>query len=155
MLQVNVNAVTHLAHLFLPAMVARRSGYMMVVSSTAAFQPVPYIAAYAATKAFDLILAEGIAEELRNYNVRVCALCPGSTVTEFHDSAGQPARTFRRRESAAKVARVGLAALAAGQPRVISGFRNGMNVELQRALPRRLVTRVAAALFAPPQGTTP
>jgi short-subunit dehydrogenase len=150
MLQVNVTAVAHLTHLYMPAMIERRFGYILIVSSTAAFQPVPYIAAYAATKAFDLIFAEGIAEELRGSNVNVCALCPGSTVSEFHAAAGQPQRTFRRRESAAKVARVGLEALAAGKHRVISGFRNELNVELQRLLPRRVVTRVAANLFAPP-----
>ncbi len=149
MLQVNMTAVAHLTHLFLPAMVERRSGYVMIVSSTAAFQPVPYISTYAATKGFDLLFAEGIAEELRRHGVRVGALCPGSTVSEFHQVAGQPTRTIRRQEMAAKVARVGLEALAAGEPLVISGFRNWLGVELQRLVPRRLVTRVAAGLFAP------
>ena len=65
MVQVNVAAVVHLTHLFLPAMVERRSGYVMIVASTAAFQPVPYISTYAATKGFDLLFAEGLAEELR------------------------------------------------------------------------------------------
>jgi short-subunit dehydrogenase len=149
MLQVNVTAVVSLTHLYLPAMAERRSGYVLIVSSTAAYQAVPYISTYAATKAFELLFAEGIAEEMRSYNVRVCCLCPGSTESEFHKVAGQPMRTARRRETAEKVARTGLEALADGRPVVISGRHNWANVEAQRLVPRRLVTRVAARMFAP------
>jgi short-subunit dehydrogenase len=149
MLQVNVTAVVHLTHLFLGPMAERRSGSVLIVSSTAAFQPVPYITTYAATKGFELLFAEGLAEEMRAYGVRVCCLCPGSTETEFHQVAGQPPRTARHREAAEKVARVGLAALAEGRSSVISGRHNWVNVEAQRLVPRKLVTRVAARLFAP------
>ena len=151
MVQVNVAAVVSLTHLYLPAMAERRSGYVLIVSSTAAYQAVPYISTYAATKAFDLMFAEGVAEEMRHYNVRVCCLCPGSTESEFHQVAGQPSRILRRRETAEKVARVGLEALAEGRPIVISGRQNWASVEMQRLLPRRLVTRVAARMFAPSQ----
>ena len=112
MVQVNCSAVVHLTRLFVPPMVERKHGDVMIVASTAAFQPVPFIAAYAATKAFDLIFAEGIAEELRPFGVHVCALCPGSTNTEFQQVAGQPDRMFRVAETAEKVARVGLEGLA-------------------------------------------
>jgi uncharacterized protein len=149
MVQVNVAAVVHLTHLFVRPMVERRSGYVMIVASTAAFQPVPFISTYAATKAFDLIFAEGIAEEVRRHGVNVCALCPGSTTTEFFEVAGQPSYLGRAPETAEKVARVGLQALAAGRPRVISGTRNWLGVEMQRLAPRSLVTRVAARMFAP------
>jgi len=151
MVQVNVASVVHLTHLFLPAMVERRSGYVLIVASTAAFQPVPYISTYAATKGFDLLFAEGIAEEVRRYGVRVCALCPGSTVSEFHEVAGQPLHIAGPQEPNEKVARVGLRALAGGKPRVISGTRNWLTVEAQRLAPRRLVTRVAARMFMPQQ----
>lgn len=150
MVQVNVAAVVHLTHLFLPAMVDRRSGYVLIVASTAAFQPVPYISTYAATKGFDLLFAEGIAEEVRRYGVNACALCPGSTASEFNEVAGAP-RLSGPQESNEKVARVGLAALAAGKPRVISGAHNWLSVEAQRLAPRRLVTRVAARMFMPRQ----
>jgi short-subunit dehydrogenase len=111
---------------------------------------VPYISTYAATKSFDLLFAEGIAEELRRHGVNVCALCPGSTSSEFFEAAGQPSNLGgRARETAEKVARVGLEAMAAGRPRVISGARNWLGVESQRLVPRRLVTRVAARMFAP------
>jgi short-subunit dehydrogenase len=149
MVQVNVASVVSLTNLFLPAMVERRSGYVMIVASTAAFQPVPYISTYAATKGFDLLLAEGLAEELRPHGVRVCALCPGSTASEFFEVAGQPTHMAGGQETAGKVARVGLEALAAGKSRVISGARNWLSIEAQRLAPRRLVTRVAARMFAP------
>ena len=151
MVQVNVAAVVNLTHLYLPQMAERRSGYVLIVSSAAAFQAVPYISTYAATKAFELIFGEGIAEEMRPYGVRVTVLCPGSTETEFHQVSGQPPRTSPRRETAEKVARVGLQALAEGRPSVISGRRNRINMEAQRLVPRRFVTYVAGRLFSPRQ----
>ncbi len=149
MIQVNCAAVVHLTHLYLADMVARRRGDILIVASVAGFQAVPYVSTYAATKAFDLRFAEGIAEEVRRYGVHVCALCPGSTSTEFRDVAGQPERTFRGAETAEKVARTGLRALAAGKSSVISGFKNTMSVEGQRLAPRSLVSRVAARMFEP------
>ncbi len=79
MVQVNCAAVVHLTRLYLPAMVKRGRGDVLIVASTASFQAVPYLSTYAATKAFDLLLAEGLAEEMKPYGIRVCALCPGST----------------------------------------------------------------------------
>ena len=80
MIQVNCSAVVQLTRLYVPGMVGRRHGDVLIVASVAGFQAVPYNSVYAATKAFDLIFAEGIAEEVREFGVRVCALCPGSTV---------------------------------------------------------------------------
>src|ERR1700680_4026782 len=147
MVQVNVAAVAHLTHLFLPPMVERRSGYILIVASTASFQPVPYISTYAATKGFDLLFAEGLAEEVRRYGVRVCALCPGSTESEFARIAGSPGHFGARTQTAEQVARVGLQALAGGKHSVVSGFLNRLNVELQRLAPRRLVTGAAERIF--------
>src|SRR5271166_1538358 len=150
MVEVNCTAVVHLTRLFLPEMVARRSGDILILASTAAFQAVPYISTYAATKAFDLFFAEGLAEEMKPHGIRVCALCPGSTESEFHAVAGQ--EEFRRTsETAEKVARTGLQALAEGQSYVISGFGNYLGAQSQRLLPRRLVTRIAAYMFRPRQ----
>ena len=151
MVQVNCGAVVHLTRLYLPEMVQRRSGDVLIVASTASFQAVPYISTYAATKAFDLLFAEGLAEEMKPYGVRVCALCPGSTESEFHEVAGQVhlAPAARRRETAEKVARTGLQALAAGKSYVISGTGNYLGAQTQRLVPRRFVTRVAAKMFRP------
>ncbi len=149
MVQVNCSAVVRLTRIYLPAMVQRRGGDILIVASTAAFQPVPFIAAYAATKAFDLIFAEGLAEEVRGFGVRVCALCPGSTNTEFQQVARQPDRAFRYAETAAKVARVGLEGLALGKSSVISGGRNRWMVFGERFAPRSFVARMAAKVMGP------
>jgi short-subunit dehydrogenase len=149
MIQVNCTAVVALTQLFVPAMVSRQSGDVLIVSSVAAFQAVPFNSAYAATKAFDLIFAEGIAEELRPLGVRVCALCPGSTNTEFQTVAEQPDRVFRSAETAEKVARVGLEGMARGKTCVISGAKNWLMVEGERVAPRRFVAKMAAKMMHP------
>jgi len=148
MVQVNCAAVVHLTRLYLPEMVARRRGDVLILASTASFQAVPYISTYAATKAFDLLFAEGLAEEMKPYGIRVCALCPGSTESEFHVVAGQD-KFIRKAETAEKVARTGLKALAAGKSYVISGLGNYLGAHGERLVPRRFVTRVAAGMFKP------
>ena len=153
MVQVNCSAVVHLTRLVVPQMIARKRGDILVVASTASFQAVPYISTYAATKAFDLLFAEGLAEELKPHGIRVCALCPGSTESEFHEVARQTQFIAKhRQETAAKVARTGLKALAAGRSYVISGFGNYLGAATQRIVPRRLVTRVAGNMFRPAKG---
>jgi short-subunit dehydrogenase len=151
MVQVNCSAVVHLTRLYLPEMVARRRGDVLILASTASFQSVPYISTYAATKAFDLLFAEGLAEEMKPYGIRVSALCPGSTESEFADVAGQThiAATRANRETAEKVARTGLRALASGKSYVISGLGNYLGVLGQRLVPRRFVARIAARMFRP------
>jgi len=149
MVQVNCSAVVDLTRLYVPEMVRRGHGDIMIVASTAAFQPVPFISAYAATKAFDLIFAGGIAEELRPLGVHVCALCPGSTTTEFQQVAQQPDRAFRVAQTADEVARAGLEGLAKGKSLVISGTRNRLMVESQRLAPRGFVAKMAAKMMKP------
>jgi short-subunit dehydrogenase len=148
MVQVNCHAVVHLTRLYLPEMVARRRGDVLILASTASFQAVPYISTYAATKAFDLLFAEGLAEEMKPYGIRVCALCPGSTESEFHAVSGQ--QKFKRNaETAEKVAHTGLKALAAGKSYVISGLGNYLGAHGERLVPRRFVTRIAGGMFKP------
>ena len=148
MVQVNCSAVVHLTRLYLPEMVKRRGGDVLILASTASFQAVPYISTYAATKGFDLLFAEGLAEEMKPYGIRVCALCPGSTESEFHAVAGQEKFT-RKAETAEKVARTGLKALAAGKSYVISGLGNYLGAQGERLVPRRMVTRIAGGMFKP------
>ena len=149
MVQVNCSAVVQLTRLYLPEMVARRRGDVLIVASTASFQAVPYISTYAATKAFDLLLAEGLAEEMKPHGVRVCALCPGTTTSEFHDLAGHPAHAKGREQTAETVARNGLKALADGKSYLISGLGNYLGAHGERLVPRRVVTRIAAQMFRP------
>jgi len=148
MVQVNCHAVVHLTRLYLPEMVARRRGDVLILASTASFQAVPYISTYAATKAFDLQFAEGLAEEMKPYGIRVCALCPGSTESEFHVVSGQE-KFQRNAETAEKVAQTGLKALSTGKSYVISGLGNYLGAHGERLVPRRLVTRIAAGMFKP------
>lgn len=149
MIQVNCSAVVHLTRLYAPAMVQRRYGDILVVASTAAFQAVPFNSAYAATKAFDLIFAEGIAQELRPFGVNVCALCPGPTTTEFQQVAHQPDRAFKVAETADKVARVGLEGLVKSKSFVISGAMNRLMMEAERLAPRSFVAKAAAKMMRP------
>jgi short-subunit dehydrogenase len=149
MVQVNCHAVVHLTRLFLTGMVERGRGDVLILASTASFQAVPYITTYAATKAFDLFFAEGLAEEMKPHGIRVCALCPGSTESEFHVVARQEKFTQKHQETAEKVARTGLEALAAGKSYVISGMGNYLGAHSQRIVPRRMVTRIAAGMFRP------
>jgi short-subunit dehydrogenase len=149
MVQVNCAAVTHLTHLYLGGMIARRRGYVMILASTAAFQGVPFMSLYAATKGFDLLLAEGLAEEARQYGVHVTALCPGQTESEFFEVAGTAGNKRAGKETAEKVARTVLAALAKGKSFVISGAMNKLLAESERLMPRRLVASVAGNMYRP------
>ena len=86
---------------------------------------------------------------MQHHGVRVCALCPGPTASEFHKVAGVPDDLLMGLEPADRVAREGLRAPAAGEHSVISGFTNWLGVEVQRVVPRRLVTSAAEMLFRP------
>jgi short-subunit dehydrogenase len=130
-------------------MVERRTGAMMIVASTAAYQPVPYLATYGATKAFDRMLAEALAEEVKESGVKVSALCPGPTVSEFDQVAGSRSDDIRPRQSTAEVALRGLEGLAEGKPWVIPYFRGELQVFGQRLLPRQFVTKMAARMMRP------
>ena len=149
MIQVNCAAVVALTHLYLPGMIERGAGDILILSSTAAFQSVPYHSVYAATKGFDLLFAEGLAQEVSNFGIRVCALCPGNTESEFHQTAGEPSDVPLQRQKADEVARLGLDGLRNGKHTVICGLGNLVGMEVQRLLPRRLVSSVSAKIFRP------
>lgn len=147
MVQVNCAAVVALTHLFARDMVPRKKGDILILASTASFQPMPYLATYAATKAFDRYFAEALAEELKPHGIRVCALCPGATKSEFFQVSEMPLQT--KEEPAEVVVARGLAALAEGKSAIVSGFGNWFGAEIQRLVPRRLVTSMAAKMFRP------
>lgn len=152
MLDVNVRAVVELTHAFLPGMMERRRGRIVNVASNAAFQPVPFLTIYAATKAFVLSFTEGLAEELEGSGVQVQALCPGLTRTEFLDLAGTHeglAVTRTPMLTAEEVVEASLAALDRGQLRVITGLTNRLGVFAQRFVPSSVPRRVAGALYRP------
>jgi short-subunit dehydrogenase len=139
--RVNCEAMVRLTRLFVPRMVERRRGWVLVLASTASFQPVPYITTYAATKAFDRFFALGLAAEVARFGVKVTALCPGPTESEFFDVARATAFKGRGQQPAADVARLAIAALAHGQRTLIPYFGGKFNALLVRFLPVRLITR--------------
>jgi short-subunit dehydrogenase len=146
MIRVNVTALTHLTKLFLPGMIARRSGRILNVASTAAFQPGPLMAVYYATKAYVLSFSEALANETHGTGVTVTALCPGPTITEFQKGAGLENTNLFNSPlvmSAAEVARAGYEGMLAGRRVVVPGFGNNLLVQAARIAPRRLVTAIA------------
>lgn len=143
MIDLNVRSLVELTHRFLVPMRERKSGSIINVASTAGFQPVPYMATYAATKAFVLSFSEALWEENRLHGVKIMALCPGVTETNFFEAAKiqkPPARVVQTPEDVVETA---LRALARGKSSVISGWSNFMMVESERLVPRSLVLRVA------------
>ncbi len=149
MVDVNCTAVVHLTGLFLPRMVERRRGSILIVASTASFQPVPYMSTYAATKVFDRFLAEALDEEVTRYGVRVSALCPGPTESEFGEVAGTPGLQKDKAQKSDVVARLGLEALARGRRSIIPYLGGRLQVFMQRFVSRGLVTGAAERMFRP------
>jgi short-subunit dehydrogenase len=151
-IQLNVTALTLLTKLYLGPMLERRSGKIMNVASTAAFQPGPLMAVYYATKAYVLSFSEAIAEELRNSGVQVTCFCPGATLTEFQKRAEtENSRLFKQLApmDAKTVADDGYRALMAGKSLAISGFKNWLVAESVRFAPRKWVTAISRWVAEP------
>ena len=148
MVQLNVAGLTDVLARFLPAMVARQSGRIMNVSSITAFQPVPSLATYAATKAYVLSLSEALAEELRSTGITVTALCPGFTATSMLAGAGDVADRVPSIlvGDVEKVARSGYKACMKGTPITVPGSLNLINTLFARAMPKWLIRRIAGAV---------
>lgn len=151
MVRLNCVAVVNLAAHVLPAMVERGRGTLVVMSSAAAWQPVPFMATYAATKAFELHLTEALAEELRGTGVHAIAVCPGPTRTEFSLSGGGQASTGIPFDDVNMVVRATWKALARGRSRVPTGVVARVSMLGSRLLPRRAVVRIAALTHRRPR----
>jgi short-subunit dehydrogenase len=146
MIQVNIAALVHLTKLFMQPMVKRGEGRIMNVASTAAFQPGPLMSIYFASKAFVLSFSQAIDEELRDTGVTVTCLCPGTTATEFAETAGiSNSRLFTpiTVADAEDVAQYGYWAMMKGKRLAIPGMRNKLMVQAERVIPRALVTFLA------------
>jgi short-subunit dehydrogenase len=148
MIDLNCRALTELCREVLPAMIERRSGGILNVASTAAFQPGPGMAIYFATKAFVLSLSEALHEEAKRSGVKVTALCPGPTRTEFGEVAGFKGTKLIGRLSmdAEPVVRAGLEALDANRAVAITGIVNKAGALSVRFLPRSLIRKLAGAI---------
>jgi short-subunit dehydrogenase len=148
MIDLNVGALMELCRAVAPEMIARRSGAILNVASTAAFQPGPKMAVYFATKAFVLSFTEALHEELKPHGIKVSCLCPGPTHTEFGEVAG-----FKGSGAFDKVGMASLPVVVAGlrgldQNRavVVPGFVNKVGAAGTRFVPRSVVRKIAGAI---------
>jgi short-subunit dehydrogenase len=144
MIELNIRAVVDLTHRFLGPMRERKRGTIINVASTAAFQAVPYMSTYAATKAFVLSFSEAIGEENRAHGIHVMALCPGVTETNFFEAAKMDRPPMRTIQTPEEVVDAALRGLAREKRVVVSGWTNWLMVEAERFVPRSMVTKVAA-----------
>jgi uncharacterized protein len=148
MIQVNITVLAQLTRLYLPGMIARRSGRILNVASTAAFVPGPFMAMYYSSKAFVLSFSLAVANELQGTGVTLTALCPGATRTNFFAAAGTTNTKLMKGPtmSAAEVARLGYDAMMAGKPEIIAGARNRWMIWGTRFAPRKMLAGFARRL---------
>lgn len=152
MIDLNVKALVALTYLYLKPMRERRRGTILNVASTAAFQGVPYMATYAATKAFVLSFSEALWDENRALGVHIMALCPGVTETNFFAAAETDKPPMRVAQTAEQVVDTALKGLRRGKSHVISGWTNYIMTESERLVPRSVVARIAGKAMRPKYG---
>jgi short-subunit dehydrogenase len=148
MMQLNVVTVVHLTRLLIPEMLKRKSGGILNVASTAAFQPGPNMAVYYATKAFVLSFSEAIHEELIDSGIKVACLAPGPTETGFGaDSGMSKTKIFTSNTmDAAAVAKVAAEAYASNQAVIVPGWKNWFGTMLTRVVPRSMARKLVKKL---------
>ncbi len=150
MVQVNIAALSELTLRVLPEMLARRHGGIINLASVAAFQPVGYMGAYAASKAYVLHFSEALWAEARDRGVTVTTLCPGTTRTEFFDVSGKPNWLEKHSAQDVKpVVRTALKALEKGRSYVVSGWKNYILSLLVRLAMRATVVLKSMKYFRP------
>jgi len=154
MINLNVSALVALTHRYLQKMRERKSGTIINVASTASFQPVPYMATYAATKAFVKSFSEAVAEENRLHNITVTALCPGPTKTNFFDAANinaEAKNAFLKKgmQTPEVVVEAALRAVEQGKSTVVSGWSNYLSARLGNFVPNSIITRAVGSVLRP------
>lgn len=149
MIDLNIKATVALTHYYLPPMRERRRGTIINVASTAAFQGVPGMAVYAATKAFVLSFSEALWDENRAHGVHVMALCPGVTATNFFAAAEIDKPPHRPTQTPEQVVETALRGLKRGKSHIISGWTNYLTTEAERLVPRSVVARIAGKAMRP------
>ena len=143
MLILNIISLTKLTKLFLKDMLMQKSGHIINIASTAAFQGVPDFATYAASKAYVLHFSEALAEELRTSNIKVSAICPGATQSEFAKTAETNSNIFDKAPTSHDLAVFIFKSMKKGKVTAIEGLKNNILVLIQRTAPRKLITKIA------------
>ena len=148
MIDLNVGALTDLCRAVAPGMIKRKSGAILNVASTAAFQPGPKMAVYFATKAFVLSFTEALHEELRPHGVKVTCLCPGPTRTEFGEVAGFGGNGAFDKVAmeAGEVVEAGLKGMDRNRAVIVPGLVNKIGAISTRFAPRSVVRKIAGAI---------
>ncbi len=150
MIGLNVMSLVALSHRYLKQMRERKSGTIINISSTASFQPIPFMSTYAATKAFVTSFSEGIAAENKKYGIRVLACCPGATETNFFDVANiDKSLTVKGMQLPEDVVEATLKALKKGKSHVISGWSNYLIAHLATFSPNSIITKAISAKLSP------
>ncbi|MBX0291620.1 SDR family NAD(P)-dependent oxidoreductase [Hymenobacter sp. HSC-4F20] len=151
MLQLNMHLPVELTHGLLPTLRRQPKAYILNVASTAAYQAVPTLTLYAASKAFLISFSRGLRYELRDTSVSVTCLSPGATTTDFADRAGMnselQAVANKVSMTPAQVAEFGIAAMLAGEAEVIPGALNKVSAALTSLVPKGITERIAAGIY--------
>jgi hypothetical protein len=151
MIEVNNNAMVRLCHSFIPLLREQQKAYIMNIASTAAFQAVPAMSLYAASKAFVITFTRGLQMELQETDIHVCCVIPGPTATNFTDRAkmGQGLKDMAAKFEwpASKVAKMALRGMFAGAVEVIPGFLNTVSYAFIKLMPKRVGEKIAAGIY--------
>lgn len=150
MIELNIAALVAITHAYLKPMRERKSGTIVNVSSAAGFQPIPFMATYAATKAFVTSFSEAIAEENRPYGIQVLALCPGSTQTNFFAAShiDRPVQV-KGQQTVEQVVETAIRAMKSGRTKVVSGIANKIGALLGSYIPSFITRRAMASALRP------
>ncbi len=150
MINLNITTLTHFTKLYLQDMVKRRSGKIMNVASTAAFQSGPTMAVYCATKAYVLSFTEAVSNEVSDKGITITALCPGATETGFQAAGGmEESELFKGKKlpTAKEVAEYGYTSMIKGKTVAIHGIMNYIMSNSIRFIPRAMVLKVSRKLL--------
>jgi short-subunit dehydrogenase len=150
MMQLNMNTLVQLCRMMIPLLRKNKVAYLMNVASTAAYQAVPTLTTYAATKAFVVLFTRGLRWELRGTGISVSCLSPGATSTGFIDRAGLESLKEKAEKFSMKpedVARIAIRGMFNKKAEIIPGFMNWISVKATYFLPKGLIEKIAAGLY--------
>lgn len=152
MMSINMLTMTRLTHALLPMLKENKSAYILNVASTAAYQAVPTLSAYAASKSFVVLFTRALAYEMKGSPVSVSCLSPGPTETNFMHAAGMTTPEMIKRASRfnmtpERVADIALKGMFAGEKEIIPGFLNKVSVWMISLVPKFITEKIAAGLY--------